>query len=48
VVKDGALAAATVMTVTVTCDHRVVDGSIGAAFVQAFKRYLEDPETMLL
>jgi pyruvate dehydrogenase E2 component (dihydrolipoamide acetyltransferase) len=48
VVKDGALAAATVMTVTVTCDHRVVDGSIGAEFLQAFKRYLEDPETMLL
>jgi pyruvate dehydrogenase E2 component (dihydrolipoamide acetyltransferase) len=48
VVKDGALAAATVMNVTVTCDHRVVDGSIGAEFLQAFKRYLEDPETMLL
>jgi pyruvate dehydrogenase E2 component (dihydrolipoamide acetyltransferase) len=48
VVKDGALAAATVMSVTVTCDHRVVDGSIGAEFLQAFKRYLEDPETMLL
>jgi pyruvate dehydrogenase E2 component (dihydrolipoamide acetyltransferase) len=48
IVKNGALAAATVMTVTVTCDHRVVDGSIGAEFLQAFKRYLEDPETMLL
>ena len=48
IVKDGALAAATVMSVTVTCDHRVVDGSIGAAFVQAFKKFLEDPETMLL
>jgi pyruvate dehydrogenase E2 component (dihydrolipoamide acetyltransferase) len=48
VVKDGALAAATVMSVTVTCDHRVVDGAIGAEFLQAFKRFLEDPETMLL
>lgn len=48
VVKDGALAAATIMSVTVTCDHRVVDGALGAAFVGAFKRYLEDPETMML
>jgi pyruvate dehydrogenase E2 component (dihydrolipoamide acetyltransferase) len=32
----------------VTCDHRVVDGAIGAEFLQAFKRFLEDPETMLL
>jgi len=48
VVKDGVLAAATIMSVTVTCDHRVVDGALGASFVGAFKRYLEDPETMML
>ncbi len=48
VVKDGALATATIMSVTVTCDHRVVDGAIGAKFTNAFKRYIEDPETMLL
>jgi pyruvate dehydrogenase E2 component (dihydrolipoamide acetyltransferase) len=48
VVRDGALAAATVMTVTVTCDHRAVDGAVGAQFLQRFKQYLEDPETMLL
>ncbi|MGD2133947.1 MAG: pyruvate dehydrogenase complex dihydrolipoamide acetyltransferase [Maricaulaceae bacterium] len=48
VVKYGALAAATIMSVTVTCDHRVVDGATGARFLAAFKRFLEDPETMLL
>jgi pyruvate dehydrogenase E2 component (dihydrolipoamide acetyltransferase) len=48
VVHEGALAAATVMSVTVTCDHRVVDGAIGAQFLQKFKEYLQDPETMLL
>ncbi|WP_019961821.1 pyruvate dehydrogenase complex dihydrolipoamide acetyltransferase [Woodsholea maritima] len=47
VVKDGALAIANVMSVTVTCDHRVVDGSVGAKFIQAFKGYAEDPVTML-
>jgi pyruvate dehydrogenase E2 component (dihydrolipoamide acetyltransferase) len=47
VVKNGVLAVATVMTVTLTCDHRVVDGAIGAKFLQAFKSLLEDPVTML-
>ncbi len=36
------------MTVTLSCDHRVVDGAVGAQWLQAFKGYLEDPETMLL
>jgi len=31
-----------------SCDHRVVDGAIGAQWLQAFKRYIEDPMTMLL
>ncbi len=48
VVKDGALAIATVMTVTLSVDHRVVDGAIGAEFLQAFKGYVEDPLAMLL
>lgn len=48
VVKDGALAVATVMTVTLTCDHRVVDGALGAKWLQAFKRYVEQPITMML
>jgi pyruvate dehydrogenase E2 component (dihydrolipoamide acetyltransferase) len=48
VVKNDALAIATMMTVTVTCDHRVVDGALGAAFLKAFKSFLEDPMAMLL
>ncbi len=47
VVKNGQLAAATVMTVTLTCDHRVVDGAVGARFLQVFKAMIEDPVTML-
>jgi len=48
VVKNDALAIATVMTVTLTCDHRVVDGSVGAKFLSALKPLVEDPVTMLL
>src|SRR5262245_52014773 len=48
IVKNDALAIATIMTVTVTCDHRVVDGALGAAFLKAFKSFLEDPMAMLL
>ena len=48
VVKDGALAIATVMTVTLTCDHRVVDGATGAKWIAAFRTYVEDPMTMLM
>jgi pyruvate dehydrogenase E2 component (dihydrolipoamide acetyltransferase) len=47
VVRNGQLAVATVMTVTLTCDHRVVDGSIGAKFITAFKALIEDPIKML-
>jgi pyruvate dehydrogenase E2 component (dihydrolipoyllysine-residue acetyltransferase) len=48
IVKTGALAMATVMSVTLTCDHRVVDGATGAQFLAAFKKLIEDPMTMLL
>ncbi len=48
VVKDGALAVATVMTATLSVDHRVVDGAIGADYLAALKKLLEDPLTMLL
>ncbi len=48
VVRDGALAIATVMSCTLSVDHRVVDGAVGAAFLAAFKRLIEDPLTMLL
>ena len=42
VVKNGQLAVATVMTVTLTCDHRVVDGAVGAKFLAAFKPLIEE------
>jgi pyruvate dehydrogenase E2 component (dihydrolipoamide acetyltransferase) len=48
VVKDGALAIATVMSCTLSVDHRVVDGAIGAEFLAAFKKLIEEPLTMLL
>ncbi len=48
VVKNGALAVANVMTVTLTCDHRVVDGATGAKWLAAFKTFVEDPMTMLM
>lgn len=48
VVKDGALAVATVMSCTLSCDHRVIDGAIGAEFLAAFKGYMQSPITMLL
>ena len=48
VVRDGQLAVATLMTVTLSADHRVVDGAVGAEWLQAFKGYIEQPVTMLL
>jgi pyruvate dehydrogenase E2 component (dihydrolipoamide acetyltransferase) len=48
VVKDGALAIATIMTCTLSTDHRVVDGAIGAEFFVAFKKLIEDPLQMML
>ena len=48
VVRGDQLAVATVMTVTLTCDHRVLDGSIGSAFLTAFRAMIEDPATMLV
>jgi pyruvate dehydrogenase E2 component (dihydrolipoamide acetyltransferase) len=48
IVKNGALAIATVMSCTLSCDHRVVDGAVGAQWIAAFKKMIEDPLTMLL
>ena len=48
VVKNGQLAVATVMTVTLTCDHRVVDGAVGARWLSAFKELLEEPLRMIV
>lgn len=48
VVKDGQLAVATVMSCTLSVDHRVIDGALGAQFLAALKPYLENPALMLL
>jgi pyruvate dehydrogenase E2 component (dihydrolipoamide acetyltransferase) len=48
VVKNGELKIATVMTVTLTCDHRVVDGAVGAKFLAAFKPLIEEPLTLIV
>ncbi|MGJ8572778.1 MAG: pyruvate dehydrogenase complex dihydrolipoamide acetyltransferase [Hoeflea sp.] len=48
VVKDGALAIATVMSVTLSTDHRAVDGALGAQLLAAFKGYIENPMGMLV
>ncbi len=48
VVRDGAVAVATVMSCTLSCDHRVFGGAEGAKFLQTFKGLIEDPVTMLL
>jgi pyruvate dehydrogenase E2 component (dihydrolipoamide acetyltransferase) len=48
VVKDGALAIATVMTCTLSVDHRVVDGALAAEWMQAFKKIVEEPLSLML
>jgi pyruvate dehydrogenase E2 component (dihydrolipoamide acetyltransferase) len=48
VVKEGEIVPATVMTCTLSVDHRVVDGAIGAELLAAIKRYIENPALMLL
>lgn len=37
-----------VMSVTLSCDHRVVDGAVGAQWLAAFQGYMENPKSMLL
>ncbi|MBS7539911.1 pyruvate dehydrogenase complex dihydrolipoamide acetyltransferase [Ancylobacter lacus] len=48
VVKGGQLAVATQMTVTLSCDHRVLDGALGAQLLSAFKSIVEKPMSMLV
>ncbi|BDC99244.1 dihydrolipoamide acetyltransferase component of pyruvate dehydrogenase complex [Persicobacter psychrovividus] len=48
VVKNGAVVPGNVMKVTLACDHRVVDGALGAAFLKTFKELLEEPVRMLI
>ena len=47
IVKNGAVVVATMMTVQLSCDHRVIDGALGSTWLDAFKGYLENPVTML-
>ncbi len=47
-VKDGSLSIATMMSCTLSVDHRVVDGAVGAEFLAEFKKLIEDPLAMLL
>ncbi len=48
VVKNGQVVPGNIMKVTLSCDHRVVDGATGAAFLQTFKQYMENPVMMLV
>jgi pyruvate dehydrogenase E2 component (dihydrolipoamide acetyltransferase) len=48
VVRNGALAVASVMSCTLACDHRVVDGAVGAQWLQMFKKIIEAPATLAL
>jgi len=47
VVKNGQVTPGNVMKVTLSCDHRVVDGAVGSAFLNSFKNYLENPVLLL-
>ena len=48
VVKNGVIVPGNVMKITLSCDHRVVDGATGAAFLQTLKVFLENPVTMFI
>ena len=48
IVKNGELTVGNIMKVTLSCDHRVVDGAVGSAFLQTFKSLLEDPVRILV
>ena len=47
VVKNGEIVPGNIMKVTLSCDHRVVDGAVGSAFLNSFKNYLENPVLLL-
>ncbi|MGH9949092.1 MAG: dihydrolipoamide acetyltransferase family protein, partial [Pyrinomonadaceae bacterium] len=48
VVRDGEILIRSIMNVTMSCDHRAIDGATGARFLQTFKQMLEQPALMLL
>jgi pyruvate dehydrogenase E2 component (dihydrolipoamide acetyltransferase) len=48
VVKDGQIVVSNLLKLTLSCDHRVVDGSVGAQFLKTLKFYLENPVAMFI
>jgi pyruvate dehydrogenase E2 component (dihydrolipoamide acetyltransferase) len=48
IVKNGKVKAATLMSVTLSCDHRAVDGALGAELITAFKALIENPVMMIV
>lgn len=48
IVKNGQITSGNMMKMTMSCDHRVVDGAVGAKFLQTLRSYLEDPVRMLI
>jgi len=48
VVRDGQVVVRQIMRVTMSCDHRVIDGATGARFLQTFKRTLENPLLLIV
>ena len=48
VVENGQIVVRQLMKITLSCDHRVVDGAVGSRFLQTLKTYLENPVTMLV
>jgi pyruvate dehydrogenase E2 component (dihydrolipoamide acetyltransferase) len=48
IARDGKIATAMMMTLTMSCDHRVMDGATGARFLQTLRAFLEEPASMLL
>ena len=47
-VRDGKIVAAHIMSCTLSCDHRAVDGALGAVLIGAFKSLIENPVMMLV
>lgn len=48
VVRNGQIVAATMMSVTLACDHRAIDGALGAELITAFKKLIENPVMMVV
>ena len=48
IVKNDQIVIANIMSVTITCDHRAMDGAKGAELIAAFKRFIENPVAMLV